>query len=133
MRCAKCGADNREGARFCDKCGAKLSPKCSSCGAENRSDAKFCYSCGAVLESDGGVSALSAVTVLRSPSTFPAEGSAARIGVSFPFLAGRIGRARLFSASREEFDPRKAALKKMISGTSQMPRTPIGSVGRGKF
>ena len=32
MRCAKCGADNREGARFCDKCGAKLSPKCASCG-----------------------------------------------------------------------------------------------------
>src|SRR5262245_56920546 len=49
MRCSKCGDDNREGARFCDKCGAKLSPKCSSCGAENRSDAKFCDSCGAAL------------------------------------------------------------------------------------
>jgi class 3 adenylate cyclase/tetratricopeptide (TPR) repeat protein len=49
MRCSKCGAENRETASFCDKCGAKLSPKCPSCGAENRSDAKFCDSCGAAL------------------------------------------------------------------------------------
>ena len=39
MRCSKCGAENREGARFCDNCGAKLSP---TCGAENRIDAKLC-------------------------------------------------------------------------------------------
>jgi len=52
VRCSKCDADNREGARFCDKCGAGLSPKCPSCQAENRSGAKFCDACGAVL---GGV------------------------------------------------------------------------------
>jgi class 3 adenylate cyclase len=50
MRCSKCGAENREGARFCDKCGANLSPKCLSCGAEYRPYAKFCDSCGAVLD-----------------------------------------------------------------------------------
>ena len=49
MRCSKCGTDNREGARFCDKCGGKFSPRCASCGAENRTDAKFCDSCGAAL------------------------------------------------------------------------------------
>ena len=49
MRCKKCEADNREGARFCDKCGAKLSPLCPSCGAENRPDARFCDSCGSAL------------------------------------------------------------------------------------
>ena len=49
MRCKKCEADNREGARFCDKCGAKLSPLCFSCGAENRPDARFCDSCGSAL------------------------------------------------------------------------------------
>lgn len=49
MRCKKCDAENREGARFCDKCGTKLSPLCSSCGAENRHDARFCDSCGAAL------------------------------------------------------------------------------------
>jgi len=49
MRCSKCGAENREGARYCDKCGAKLSLRCPSCAAENRTDAKFCDSCGAAL------------------------------------------------------------------------------------
>jgi class 3 adenylate cyclase len=49
MRCAKCNTDNRDAAKFCDKCGARLSPKCPSCGAENRSDAKFCDSCGGSL------------------------------------------------------------------------------------
>src|SRR5215831_13017181 len=49
MRCKKCEADNREGARFCDKCGARLSPLCPSCRAENRPDARFCDSCGTVL------------------------------------------------------------------------------------
>src|SRR5215472_9019610 len=47
MRCAQCGTDNRDAAKFCDKCGAKLSPLCPSCGAENRAGAKFCDSCGA--------------------------------------------------------------------------------------
>jgi ribosomal protein L40E len=58
MRCAKCGADNREGARFCDKCGAKLSPRCASCGAENRTDARFCDSCGAAFGPDAAVADL---------------------------------------------------------------------------
>ena len=26
MRCPECGNDNREGARFCDSCGAALQP-----------------------------------------------------------------------------------------------------------
>src|ERR1700756_5499751 len=49
MRCAQCGTDNRDAAKFCDKCGAKLSPLCPSCGAENRPGAKFCDSCGAAV------------------------------------------------------------------------------------
>src|SRR6516164_2014647 len=55
MRCSNCGADNREGARFCDKCGGKFSPRCASCGAENRTDAKFCDSCGAAFGADAKV------------------------------------------------------------------------------
>ncbi|HXW85357.1 MAG TPA: adenylate/guanylate cyclase domain-containing protein, partial [Candidatus Binataceae bacterium] len=49
MRCSKCKAENRQSAKFCDECGAPLSPKCVSCGAENRFDAKFCDSCGAKI------------------------------------------------------------------------------------
>jgi class 3 adenylate cyclase len=49
MRCTKCGAENRQTARFCDGCGSALQPQCSSCGALNRVGAKFCDACGASL------------------------------------------------------------------------------------
>src|SRR5712692_1516677 len=54
MRCAKCGSDNREGARFCGECAAPLDTRCPKCGAQNRARAKFCDSCSAPLgEPDG--------------------------------------------------------------------------------
>jgi hypothetical protein len=56
MRCAKCDTENRDTAKFCDKCGARLSPGCLSCGAENRPDAKFCDSCGASRSTPTGAS-----------------------------------------------------------------------------
>jgi hypothetical protein len=49
MRCSKCGADNRESAKFCDGCGAQLLTQCPSCGIVARVGARFCYSCGAAL------------------------------------------------------------------------------------
>jgi Double zinc ribbon len=49
MRCSKCGADNRDIARFCDGCGASMQPQCASCGALGRPGAKFCDTCGAAL------------------------------------------------------------------------------------
>src|SRR5205085_6759348 len=49
MRCSKCGAQNREAARFCDGCGSSLQPQCGSCGAPNRAGAKFCDGCGMPL------------------------------------------------------------------------------------
>src|SRR6516225_7225429 len=33
MRCSKCGADNREGRKFCTQCGSALATKCLRCGA----------------------------------------------------------------------------------------------------
>ena len=49
MRCSKCGADNREAARFCDGCGAQLPVQCPSCGTLLRAGARFCDSCSAAL------------------------------------------------------------------------------------
>jgi class 3 adenylate cyclase len=49
MHCAKCGADNRETARFCDGCGAPIPRQCPSCGALSRVVAKFCDACGTPL------------------------------------------------------------------------------------
>src|SRR5437867_1948508 len=49
MHCAGCGSENREGAKFCNDCGAPLSLHCPSCQAENRPGARFCNECGTPL------------------------------------------------------------------------------------
>ncbi len=56
--CPKCGASNRDTARFCAKCSGPLVPTgprstpgraCPSCGAANSSQARFCKGCGQPL------------------------------------------------------------------------------------
>src|SRR5215510_6424366 len=49
MRCAACGTENPEGAKFCSECGDSLKSRCPSCGVENPPQAKFCAECGAAL------------------------------------------------------------------------------------
>ncbi|MBM4430184.1 MAG: zinc-ribbon domain-containing protein, partial [Chloroflexi bacterium] len=49
MLCPQCNAENRAGARFCRRCGTKLTLLCSQCGAEVLPDAQFCDTCGAAL------------------------------------------------------------------------------------
>jgi len=65
MRCSKCGADNRQGRRFCAECGAPLAATCTKCGAVNEPNEKFCEECGAPLT----VSAEPAIA--QSPSVGP--------------------------------------------------------------
>src|ERR1700730_16349299 len=52
MRCSKCGAENREAAKFCSGCGSQLSAQCPSCGTLATAGARFCDSCGAALHID---------------------------------------------------------------------------------
>ncbi len=49
MKCPKCQHENREGARFCLKCGAKLENLCHKCGAKLPPGARFCDECGAKI------------------------------------------------------------------------------------
>src|SRR5712692_8415945 len=49
MKCPRCQAQNREGARFCRECGATFGAVCSSCGATVETGSKFCDGCGAPL------------------------------------------------------------------------------------
>ncbi|MBL7205449.1 MAG: tetratricopeptide repeat protein [Desulfobacteraceae bacterium] len=46
MKCPKCQFDNREGAKFCGKCRAKLLWVCSQCNSENPPENNFCDKCG---------------------------------------------------------------------------------------
>jgi len=49
MQCAKCGASNRNHARFCEECGTALALTCPQCGAFVQVGKKFCGDCGASL------------------------------------------------------------------------------------
>jgi uncharacterized membrane protein/ribosomal protein L40E len=57
MFCPKCGAENTEGNKYCQKCGATLSvetPKptgvCAKCGTQNAEGTKYCQNCGSMLD-----------------------------------------------------------------------------------
>ena len=46
MKCPVCQLENREGAKFCKKCGNSLEQKCPSCGTPYQTDSLFCDECG---------------------------------------------------------------------------------------
>ena len=46
MKCPKCQFNNREGGKFCKKCGSKLELQCPSCGFTYEPDSLFCDECG---------------------------------------------------------------------------------------
>ena len=46
MRCLQCDLDNREGRKFCAKCGAALGWGCPDCGFANSAGEGFCGGCG---------------------------------------------------------------------------------------
>jgi len=46
MKCQKCQFENRDGAKFCKQCGAKLELKCPSCGHVHDPGSSFCDECG---------------------------------------------------------------------------------------
>ena len=138
MRCSKCGADNREGARFCDKCGGKFSPRCASCGAENRSDAKFCDSCGAAFGADATVATPAAKmndTPIRVSETSAAEnleGERKTVTMLFADIKGSMDLI-------EDLDPEEAraivdrALKLMMGAVRRYGGYVAQSTGDGIF
>jgi uncharacterized membrane protein len=57
MLCPKCGVENTEGNKYCQKCGAALAadaPKatgvCAKCGTKNAEGTKYCQNCGSMLD-----------------------------------------------------------------------------------
>src|SRR5438067_1515501 len=52
MRCASCGVENPEGAKFCIECAAPFTRRCPSCGSENPPRAKFCAECATPLTAE---------------------------------------------------------------------------------
>ena len=61
MRCSNCGTENKDTAKFCRTCGAKLvdeqkkvetKQKCKFCGSELDPNMKFCKHCGQPVQSN---------------------------------------------------------------------------------
>jgi class 3 adenylate cyclase/tetratricopeptide (TPR) repeat protein len=46
MTCPRCHAENRDGLRFCEDCGSRLTLTCTQCGGELAPGKRFCGSCG---------------------------------------------------------------------------------------
>ena len=49
MVCPRCQAENRDGVKFCEECGAPLAGACPACVAETGAGKRFCGACGAPL------------------------------------------------------------------------------------
>src|SRR5262245_55352822 len=45
MRCADCGTENPDRARFCFECATPFPRRCAHCGTELPDAAKFCMEC----------------------------------------------------------------------------------------
>jgi class 3 adenylate cyclase/tetratricopeptide (TPR) repeat protein len=46
MLCGRCGSENRDGTRFCVRCGTRVTRVCGRCQAELPGGAAFCGECG---------------------------------------------------------------------------------------
>jgi class 3 adenylate cyclase/tetratricopeptide (TPR) repeat protein len=84
MRCTQCQAENREGRRFCSKCGAALALACASCGFTNEPSDEFCGGCGALLRSPPAV----AQRKFGSPESYTPKHLAEKILTSKAALEG---------------------------------------------
>jgi len=88
MKCPKCQFENREGAKFCLKCGEKLELSCPQCGKELPLVAEFCDECGQrlgeVVEAEKAVPEL--------------EGERKHVTVLFSDMSG-------YTAMSERLDP----------------------------
>src|SRR5215471_11129770 len=100
MKCPRCQAENREGARFCRECGALFGAVCSSCGAKVQAESKFCDGCGTPLAAAprpepeqahldrAQAAAAEGVVDIIGPSKAPAEAERRQLTVLFCDLVG---------------------------------------------
>jgi class 3 adenylate cyclase len=138
MRCSSCGAENSEGLKFCNECGAAFKHRCGTCGFENIPNAKFCGQCA---------------TPLAAPAAGPvptdAQSQAVRITAQADSQAvmegGRKTVTALFADIKgsmdlmEDLDPEEAraivdpALKLMIDAVHRYDGYIVQSTGDGIF
>ena len=107
MQCQKCQFENREGAKFCKKCGNNLALLCPSCGHPYLADSIFCDECGYnFIPAKGTPDPISETeSLLFSPATGepfndvdPTTGERKHVTVLFSDLTG-------YTTMSEKLDP----------------------------
>ena len=100
MFCGECGAENKDGRKFCTRCGSALEAVCVSCGAELDPDDAFCGTCGTPVGSD------TALVGAPQPTSVTPETVAERRRVSVLFV-DLVG-FTTYSENRDAEDVRSA-------------------------
>src|SRR6266478_3634990 len=138
MRCAKCGTDNREGRRFCSKCGGALARSCAKCGASNEPGDDFCGDCGASLtpspaaHTEPAKAAEPAIRIASDAASEAIEGERKTVTALFADIKGSTELMR-------DLDPEEAraivdpALKLMIDTAHRYDGYVVQSTGDGIF
>jgi class 3 adenylate cyclase len=138
IRCTKCGADNREGAKYCAECATPFAAKCPQCGASNTPGAKFCDECAASLTSPPTVNpaanqSAQAVRVAAEQADASAlEGERKTVTALFADIKGS-------TELEQDLDPEEAraivdpALKLMIDAVRRYDGYIVQSTGDGIF
>jgi class 3 adenylate cyclase/tetratricopeptide (TPR) repeat protein len=136
MRCAKCGADNREGRKFCAKCAAPLARLCPQCGASNEPGENFCGECAAPLGQAPTASTKksndSPILVAETPAPENLEGERKTVTALFADIKGS-------TELEQDLDPEEAsaiidpALKLMIDAVRRYDGYIVQSTGDGIF
>ena len=134
MNCAKCGADNREGRKFCAKCAAPLARLCPQCGASNEPGEDFCGECAAALGQPPTASAQksndSAIRIAETPAPEDLEGERKTVTALFADIKGS-------TELMEDLDPEEAraivdpALNLMIDAVRRYDGYIVQSTGDG--
>src|SRR5215467_8023609 len=124
MRCSKCGADNREGRKFCTQCGSPLTAKCPRCGAAIELAERFCGECGAALRTPSaavGKSDEPQIRIAGTPAPENLEGERKTVTMLFADIKGSMDLI-------EDLDPEDAraivdpALKLMMEAVQRLRR-----------
>ncbi len=143
MRCSKCGAENREGAKFCNDCAAPLAAKCPACAAVNKPGAKFCDECGERLAASAPLSQArrpqtdhplqtGSTVHVTEPASDVVEGERKTVTALFADIKGSM-------ELMEDLDPEEAraivdpALKLMIDAVHRYSGYIVQSTGDGIF
>ena len=128
MQCPKCQFENREGAKFCKRCGAKLEHTCPQCSTPLTPDSLFCDECGYDLQppkevfdeiSEPESPSLHRRTEIPSSDVASIEGERKHVTVLFSDLTG-------YTAMSDKLDPEEVKeITSRIFGEKEIGRAHV--------